>query len=70
MKILKDFGATVVVADIREAEDRWAKAEKAAGDMFIACDVSSSESIKACFQKVFDTYGRLFKTLSPTTKPA
>ena len=59
VKILKDFGATVVVADIREAEDRWANAEKAAGDMFIACDVSSSESIKACFQKVFDTYGRI-----------
>ena len=29
------------------------------GDLFVACDVSSSESIRACFQKVYDTYGRL-----------
>ena len=59
VKILKDFGATVVVTDIREAEDRWANAKQAIGDLFVACDVSSSDSIRACFQKVYDTYGRI-----------
>lgn len=59
VKILKDFGATVVVADIRAAEDRWANAEQAIGDMFVVCDVSSSESIRACFQTVYDKYGRI-----------
>ena len=39
VKILKDFGATVVVTDIREAEDRWANASQAVGDMFVACAV-------------------------------
>lgn len=29
VKILKDFGATVVVADIRAAEERWANAPAA-----------------------------------------
>lgn len=59
VRILKDFGATVVVTDIREAEDRWANAERPVSDMFVVCDVSSSDSIRECFQKVFDTYGRI-----------
>ena len=45
VKILKDFGATVVNADIAAAETRWNKSEEGAGDMFVACDVSSAESI-------------------------
>ena len=59
VKILKDFGATVVVTDIREAEDRWANAAQAVGDMFVACDVSSSESIRQCFQTIADKYGKI-----------
>ena len=59
VKILKDFGAAVVIADIREAEERWANAAQPLGDLFVACDVSKSESIRACFQTVFDTYGRI-----------
>ena len=59
VKALKDFGATVVVADIRAAEERWANAPQSVGDLFVECDVSKSESIRACFQKVFDTYGHL-----------
>lgn len=59
VKILKDFGATVVVADIRAAEERWANAPQPLGDLFVECDVSSSESIRACFQKVYDTYGHI-----------
>ncbi len=59
VKILKDFGATVVIADIRMAEERWANAAQPAGDLFVECDVSKSESIRACFQKVFDKYGRI-----------
>lgn len=59
VKILKDFGATVVIADMREAEDRWEKGEQAKGDMFVACDVSSTDSIRECFTKVFDKYGRI-----------
>ncbi len=59
VKILKDFGATVVVADIRAAEERWANAAQPVGDLFVECDVSSTESIRACFKKVVDTYGHL-----------
>ena len=58
VKVLKDFGATVVVADIREREERWEGAEKAY-DLFVFCDVSSSESIQQCFKNVYDTYGHI-----------
>ncbi len=37
----RDFGATVVVADIRAAEERWANAPQPAGDLFVECDVSA-----------------------------
>ena len=61
VKILKDFGATVVVTDIRQAEERWANAQQAdkIGDMFVACDVSSTESMRECFQTVYDKYGHI-----------
>lgn len=59
VKILKDFGATVIVADIRAAEERWANAAQPAGDLFVECDVSSTDSIRTCFQKVAERYGRL-----------
>ena len=61
VKILKDFGATVVVTDIRQAEERWANAQQAdkVGDMFVVCDVSSAESMRECFQTVYDKYGSI-----------
>ena len=59
VKILKDFGATVVNADIAAAESRWAGAAENAGDMFVACDVSSAESIAACFKTVAEKYGKI-----------
>ena len=59
VKILKDFGATVVVADIRESEERWAGAAQPCGDLFVACDVSDMESIRACFAKVAEKYGKI-----------
>jgi gluconate 5-dehydrogenase len=58
-KILKDFGATVVVADIRESEQRWANAPASVGDLFVACDVSSTESIRECFKTVNEKYGKI-----------
>ena len=59
VKILKDFGATVVNADLAAAETRWNKDEPGAADMFVACDVSSTESIAACFKTVGEKYGKI-----------
>lgn len=59
VKALKDFGATVVVADIRAAEERWANAVQPVGDLFVECDVSSSESIKNCFKTVYEKFGKI-----------
>ncbi len=56
-KILKDFGATVVVADIRPEENRWAEKENFEPDMKVVCDVSSAESMRNCFKEVYDKYG-------------
>ncbi len=59
VKILKDFGATVIIADIRAAEDRWGSAEAPLGDAFVACDLSSTDSIRACFGAIAEKYGRI-----------
>ena len=59
VRILSDFGATVVVADIREAESRWESDQEPAGDLFVPCDVSSSDSIRACFHTAVRRYGRI-----------
>lgn len=59
VQILKEFGATVVVAGRHEKELRWETTEPVVRDMFIFCDMSSTESIKACFRKVYETYGRI-----------
>ena len=59
VKILQDFGATVVCADIRDSEDRWKDSENAAKADFVACDISSTESIAACFKTVYEKYGRI-----------
>ena len=40
VKAMQAFGATVVVADIRASEARWASAEQTAGDMFVTCDIT------------------------------
>jgi len=58
-KILKDFGATVVVADIREKETRWEEKDEVCYDLFVKCDISSTESFKECFKTVFDRFGRI-----------
>jgi len=59
VKALKDFGATVVVADIRASEERWANAEQTVSDMFVPLDISSTESVKACYQAVYDKFGHI-----------
>jgi len=59
VKILKDFGAVVVVGDIRASETRWDNAEQSIADMYVECDVSSTESIKKCFKAVYDEYGKI-----------
>ena len=58
VKALKDFGATVVSADLRLEEDRWENAAHVA-DLYLACDVSSTESIRQTFQTVANRYGRI-----------
>ena len=59
VKILKDFGATVVNADIRDVEARWEGGEKNSADLFVFCDISSTESIANCFKTVHETYGKI-----------
>ena len=59
VKALKDFGATVVVADVRPQEDRWGDAPVSAGDMFVECDLRSLDSVKNCFKTVYEKYGRI-----------
>lgn len=59
VKILKDFGATVINADIKEGENRWEKKEASAEDMFIFCDINSLESVQSCFKTVAEKYGRI-----------
>jgi gluconate 5-dehydrogenase len=58
-KILQDFGATVVAADIRDSEDRWNDPENTVKADFVPCDISSTESIAKCFKTVYDRYGRI-----------
>ncbi|MBE6972473.1 MAG: SDR family oxidoreductase [Ruminococcaceae bacterium] len=58
-KCLKDFGATVVIADIRAEEERWENDGIFKGDMYVQCDISSTESIAAAFKKVADAYGKI-----------
>ena len=57
VKILKDFGATVVVADIRASEERWKNAQQSVADCFVECDVSSTESIRNCFRTIAEKFG-------------
>ncbi len=58
VKILKDFGATVVNAD-RCAEETRFEGEAPAYDMFIESDISSTESMANCFKAVYEKYGRI-----------
>jgi len=58
-RCLKDFGATVVIADVRAEEERFENADQFIGDMYVHCDISSSESIASAFKKVADAYGKI-----------
>lgn len=58
VKILKDFGATVVSFDLSNENTRW-ESEENACDMFVQCDISSTESVAKCFKTVYDKYGRI-----------
>lgn len=59
VKALKDFGATVVVADLREAEQRWDGAPKYDYDLFVQTDIGSTESMKNLFKTVAEKFGRI-----------
>ena len=59
VKILRAFGATVVVADICAVEERWENASQSESDLFIQCDLSKTESIKTCFAKIAEIYGHI-----------
>ena len=58
VKILKDFGATVISTSRSAENTRW-KGEENVRDMFIKCDISSTESIANCFRTVYEKYGRI-----------
>ena len=62
VKILKDFGATVVAADIRGGETRWENQETYY-DMFVKLDIASTESFKACFKAVAKSTVTLMSSL-------
>ena len=51
VKALKDFGATVVNADVKEREG--------AADLFVETDISSTKSIALLYKTVFEKYGRI-----------
>ncbi len=60
-KALKDFGATVVAADIRGKEDRWEGFEtpEESFDHYIRCDVSDLASVRAAFKETYEKFGRI-----------
>ena len=58
VKALADFGATVVSVSRNTVEQRWAGASHEA-DLYLECDVSSSEAIRNCFKTINDKYGRI-----------
>lgn len=58
-KCLKDFGATVVILDVREKEDRWASDCLPVEDLYLQCDISSTVSVRTCFEAVARQYGRI-----------
>lgn len=57
-KILKQYGATVVVADVHENAEYWEDAI-VSYDQYRYCDLSSTESIRNCFKQVADQYGKI-----------
>ena len=59
VKAMRDFGATVVVASRRHPEDRGENINPLECDLFVKCDVSSTESVKNCFQVVYEKFGRI-----------
>jgi len=59
VKILKDFGATVVVADICTVQADDLQNQARCADLFVTCDIASTDSIRECFHTVFERYGRI-----------
>lgn len=59
VKALKDFGATVIVCDIRESEERWKNATQYNSDLFIPTDISSVDSVKEAYKIVYEKYGKI-----------
>ena len=59
IKALKDFGATVVCASRSQFSKDGVDRTPEGTDLFVPCDVSSTESVKSCFQTVFEKYGRI-----------
>ena len=51
VKILKDFGATVINADLTEKET--------AADLFLECNIADVESFKSVFKTVNERYGKI-----------
>ncbi len=58
VKILKDFGATVIVA-ARNAEAKEKRLDSPEADWYIECDMSSTESVRSCFRTIFEKYGHI-----------
>lgn len=59
IKALKDFGATVVCASRRQFDKDGTDLTPKGTDLFVLCDVSSTESVAACFKSVFEKYGHI-----------
>lgn len=59
IKALKDFGATVVCASRRQFDKDGKDLTPEGTDLFILCDVSSTESVAACFKTVFEKFGHI-----------
>lgn len=51
VKILKDFGATVINADLVERET--------CADAFIECNIASSESFASLYKTTYEKYGKI-----------
>ncbi|MBR2860496.1 MAG: SDR family oxidoreductase [Clostridia bacterium] len=56
-KALKDFGATVVSLDVLYSSENQPSKEEA--DLGLYCDLASTDSIKECFSKTQDIFGRI-----------
>ena len=51
VKALKDFGATVVNADVKERD--------VGADLFVECDIALTESYASLYKTLFEKYGKI-----------